>query len=73
MRKRLISYLFPVAAAILSVAVAACNRQGEHLTANGTELSSEFASQNAPMQASESASLSPVDLPAVNGSESASR
>jgi hypothetical protein len=72
MRQRLVSYLFPIAVATISVALAACNRQGEHLTATGTELSSEFASQNAPMQASESASLPPVDLPGVN-SASASR
>ncbi|WP_443748162.1 hypothetical protein [Asticcacaulis solisilvae] len=72
MRKRLISYLFPITAAVLSVAVAACNKQGEHLTSNGTELSSEFASENAPMQASESAGLPSVDLPGVN-SASASR
>jgi len=74
MRKRLVSYLFPVTAAILSVAIAACNKQGEHLTATGTELSSEFASENAPMQASSdsSTSLPPIDLPGVN-SASASR
>ncbi len=46
---RLLPKLFPVVAAILAVAVAACNRQGEHLTATGTELSSEFASQAQPV------------------------
>ncbi|MBW8734616.1 MAG: hypothetical protein JF571_09970 [Asticcacaulis sp.] len=74
MRKRLVSYLFPITAAVLSVAVAACNRQGEHLTATGTELSSEFASEAAPIDApsSSTSSLPPVDLPGVN-SASASR
>lgn len=73
MPKRILPYLIPVTVAILSVAVTACNKQGEHLTATGTELSSEFASQAVPIEVtSSSASLPPVDLPGVH-SASASK
>jgi uncharacterized lipoprotein len=73
MRKRLVVCLFPIVAAMLGAGLAACNSRDAHLTARGDELSSEFASENAPMQAPESASLPPVDLPVVGGSSSAAR
>ena len=46
MRASVLPKLIPVAGVVLAcLAAAACNKQGEHLTATGTEFSSEFASQ----------------------------
>ncbi len=46
MRPSLLPKLVPIAGVFLvCLAAAACNKQGEHLTATGTEFSSEFASQ----------------------------
>ncbi|ESQ87196.1 hypothetical protein ABAC460_20710 [Asticcacaulis sp. AC460] len=62
--RRNVMKLIPVVAALAAVAVAACNPKGEHVTAEGDELSSEFSNyaESVPPKSFEPA-LPPVDLP----------
>lgn len=67
MRGHVITKILPVAAAILASAIAACSPQGEHMTATGDELSSEFASQAvSTTPKSYEPALPPVDMPAMS-------
>ncbi len=67
MRRHLITRLLPVAAAILASAIAACSPRGEHVTATGDELSSEFASEAvSTTPKSYEPPLPPVDMPAMS-------
>lgn len=56
--------ILPVAAALLAIAVAACNPEGERMTVTGSEMADEFSAQNVstspePYQPA----LPPVDVP----------
>lgn len=58
--------ILPVAAALLAIAVAACNPEGERTTVTGSEMADEFSAQNvSTTPKSYEPELPPVEMPGM--------
>ena len=59
-----VAKILPVAAALMAIAVAACNPEGERATVTGSEMADEFSAQNVETTPkSYEPALPPVDVP----------
>jgi hypothetical protein len=61
-----VAKILPVAAALMAIAVAACNPEGERATVTGSEMADEFSAQNvSTTPKSYEPELPPVDMPGM--------